>query len=111
MQHVAPLAEGGEVRVRVVAGVMIAVGRCQHHLGRAESAELLDRRESADGPALTVTPRSNGRIPPASVAEMVDHPPVRPTADLTDTARPAEADRGRKLWPVDGVEEAVLAPD
>ena len=50
-------------------------------------------------------------LPPATIAEVVDHPPVGPPAALAAAFRPPEPDHGRELRPVDGVEEAMLGPD
>ena len=50
-------------------------------------------------------------VPPAAIAEVVDHLPMRPPATLTAALCPAEADRHRQLVPVNRVEEAVLGPD
>ena len=47
----------------------------------------------------------------AAVTEVEHALPVRACADLTAAAGSPETDHGRKLGPVDGVEEAVLRPD
>ena len=58
-----------------------------------------------------VTPAAGVHIPPATVAEVVDDPPMRSPAAFAAPPCPSEPDHGRELRPVDGVEEAVLGPD
>ena len=111
MVHVTALAKGCEVRAHVVGGVVIAVGGCQHDLRCADDAKILDGWKSLECSPLPITPGTDAGIPPASVAEVVDSLPMRPATALTSAAGSAEADRRRELRPVDGVEEAVLAPD
>jgi len=43
VDHMAALAEGSEVGVRVVAGVMIAMGGGQHDPGRTDAGEYVVR--------------------------------------------------------------------
>jgi hypothetical protein len=109
--HVAALAEGREVGVGVVGGVVIAVSGGQHDLRRANDAEILDRRKDLERSSLSIAPSAHTGIPPAPVSEVVDRPSVRPTAALTGSASTAEADRCRKLAPINGIEEAVLTPN
>ena len=111
MVHVAPLTEGREVLVRVVAGVVVAMRGREHHPGRAQASKVLEAREALESVPPSVTPTAGRGIPPASVAQMVDRLPVRPSASLTGTSCPSEADHGGELRPVDRVVEAVLTPD
>ena len=111
MVHVTTLAEGCEVGVGVVGGVVIAVSGGQHDPCRANDAEIVHCRKGLERSTLSVAPCAHAGIPPAPISEMVDRLPVRAPAALTGSAGTAEADRGRELAPVDGVEEAVLAPD
>lgn len=111
MVHVAPLTEGSEVLVRVVAGVVVAMRGSEHHPGRAQAPKLLEARQALESVPPSVTPAAGRGIPPASIAQMVDRLPVRPSATLTGASCPSEADHGGELWPVDRVVEAVLAPD
>ena len=111
MVHVAALTEGDEVRARIVRGVVIAVRGRQHDFRRADDTEILYRRQGSERSALPIAPRTDTDIPPAPIAEMVDGLPMRPTTALTGTTSAAKADCRRELRPIDGVEEAVLAPD
>ena len=109
--HVTTLAEGCEIAVGIVGGVVIAVGGRKDNLRRTHEAEILDRWHRSEWSSSPVTPCTDAGIPPASVAEMVDRLAMWPATPLTGPASPAKADRGRELRPVDGVEEAVLPPD
>ena len=109
--HVAPLAEGGEVLVGVVAGVVIAMRGREHHPGWAQTSKVLEARQALESVPPSVTPTAGRGIPPASIAQMVDRLPVRPSASLAGASRPPEADHGGELRPVDRVVEAVLTPD
>ena len=112
VQHVTPLAEGSEVCVLVVRRVVIAMGGCQNHLGQAQA--LSDPRWSGNGTenlSSSAAPRACGRIPPATITQMVDTLPVRPPTPFACTSSPTEPDHGGQLGPIDRVKEAVLAPD
>lgn len=111
MVHVAALAEGREVRVGVVGGVVIAVSRSQHDLRRANDAKIVYRRKGLERSPLSIAPCARAGIPPAPISEVIDRLPVRPPAALTGSACPAKTDRCGELPPVNGVEIAVLAPD
>src|SRR4051812_1676470 len=109
--HVAPLAEGGEVRVHVVAGVVIAVGGRQYHPGRSGAGQFLYAWQRLGRPPLPVPPGAHLSIPPAAIVEAVDALPMRALAALAAAPCSAEPDHGRELRPVDEVEKAVLSPD
>ena len=111
VDHVAALAEGREVGVRVVRGVMIPVGGGQDHPSPASAAEDVGTGPDPDPAPPTIAPATGLSVPPTPIAEVIDHLPVRSSAALTAALGPAEADRHRQLAPVDRVEEAVLGPD
>ena len=111
VDHVAPLAEGREVGIRVVRGVVISMSCGEDNSGLANAAENICPKPKPDPPAPAIPPTTSFCIPPAAIAEVVDHPPVRSPAALAAASSPPEADHGRELRPVDGVEEAVLGPD
>lgn len=110
--HVAALTKGGEVLGSVVGRVMVAVPGCQDHARGPDTPEDVvgsDRQtDEVPGP---IAPGDNLCVPPATVAEMEYGLPMWAGTDLAAPLRPLEADHGRELGPVDGVEEAVLAPD
>ena len=111
MVHVTPLAKRGEVRIRVVGGVMIAMGDSQYDLGHPDGRHLFGSWQHANRPALPIAPGSRRGIPPMFISE-VRHPlPMLPTTALTAAPCPPEPDHGRELEPVYGVEVAVLALD
>ncbi len=110
--EMAPLAERHEVARPVVGGVMVPVSSREHHTGGPHLHwEVLDLQRTPDLPTCPVAPCRALRIPPASIAEVTDHPPMRPPAFLTLALRTLEADEGGELRPVDGVEPAVLGAD
>ena len=111
VDHVASLAEGHEVGVCIVRGVVVPVRRGQHHPGPTGEAEDVGPRRDPDPPASPIKPEASIGVPPATISEVINHPPVRPSAALTAAPRPAGPDHGRELRPVDRVEEAVLGPD
>ena len=111
VDHVASLAKGREVGVRVVRGVVVLMSSGQHHLSPAGPSEDVSFYSDPDPPAPAVTPPASICVPPATVAEVVDCPPMRSPAALAAASRAPEPDYGRELRPVDGVEEAVLGPD
>ncbi|NGM37384.1 hypothetical protein G4G93_26305 [Methylobacterium sp. DB0501] len=112
VQHMAALAERRQVGVLVVGGVVVAVGRRQHHLGDPDPSEQVFVAQPMPEPTTpTVAPTRDLVISPASIAEMKDPLQVRACACLASSSRPAEADCVGELGPVDGVEEAVLRPD
>ena len=97
----AALAEGHEIAVEVVGGVVIAVSRSQYDPRRTDEAEILDGREAAQRTALPIAPGADAGIPPAPITEMVYRLPMRPTAALAGATCSPKADRGRELRPVD----------
>lgn len=107
----AALAEGYEIALEVVGGVVIAVSRSQYDPRRTDEAEILDGRKAAQRTALLIAPGADAGIPPAPITEMVYRLPMRPTAALAGATCSPKTDRGRELRLVDGVEEAVLRTD
>jgi hypothetical protein len=94
VDHVASLAEGREVGVRVVRGVVIPMGGSQNDPGATGTAEDVSFRSDPDPAAPAIPPPAGIRVPPAAVTEVVDHPPVRSPAALTASLRPAEPNDG-----------------
>ena len=112
MQHVAALAQGGEVRGLVIRRVVVAVRRRQDDAGRAGALQqAVGWLQAADPLAGPVTPPMGLFVPPAPVPKVQDHAPVWPAAGLAPTFGTAEADRGRQLAPVDRIEPAVVPAD
>ncbi len=112
MEQVAPLAPRGEVGVRVVSRVMVAVCSGQvHSSGPHDPQHIIIAGGRARTASSSISPCAGVRIPPAAIAKMIDHASMRPAAALAPTLRPVEPDHGRQLRPVDGVKETVLAPD
>lgn len=110
MVHVAALAEGCEVLRGVIRRVVIAVPGGQNHAcGAHASQDVIDPDRQTDEVPSPIAPGDNLRVPPATIAEMEYGLPMWAGADLTAALRPLEADHGRELRPVDGIEEAVLA--
>lgn len=65
----------------------------------------------AHPPPSPVTPGGGRLVPPAAVAEVDYGSPVRPSTALAGAPGALEPDRDGELWPVDRLEETVLAPD
>ena len=111
VDHVAALAEGREVGVRVVRGVVIPMGSSEDDPGSTGASEDVSPRSDPDPASPPIAPPTSLSVPPAAISKVVDHPPVWPPAPLAAASRPPEPDHGRELRPVDGVEEALLGPD
>ena len=112
VDHVAALTEGGEVGVRVIAGVVVAMGGSQHDPGRTNAGEhIIDPQGWTGDPSSPVTPRPGVSVPPAAIAEVVDDPSMGALAGFAAALGPAEADRDRELRPVDRIEKAMLGAD
>lgn len=110
MDDVASLAQGFEVAQCAVAWIMVEVRTGQHRLGGSNGCES-DATVDRHPPAAIGSPAKVPGIPPASVAEMSDPTKMRPTAMLTSGAGAPEPHVGRELFPVDGIEPAVLGTD
>ena len=112
VDHVAALAEGREVGVRVVSGVVVSMSRGRHDVRHPHPGhEIVEARRAGDRLPLLIALGAQLTVPPAAIRETVDFLPVWPSAPLAAAASPPKADHRRELRPVDGVEEAVLGPD
>ena len=111
VDQMASLAEGREVGVGVVGRVVISVSGGKDDFGSAGAAQDVGTRPDPDPPPPTIAPATRLSVPPAAIAEVIDHLTVRSPTALAPALRAAEADRHRQLAPVDRVEEAVLGPD
>ena len=112
VQKMAALAERLEIAMTWAAMRRIVVEMCrrQHDLGRP-GRHVQGRGGGGDLAALAVPPDPALLVPPAAVAEMLDHPAVRPTARLAAPASADEADPVADLRPVDRIEEPQLRSD
>ena len=106
--EVAALAPGGQIRVAVAAGVVLAVAGGQDRHGQPGAGQIGDAAQDA---APAGAPGTGLRIPPRPAVEADDDLPVRPRAAFAASPGPAEADHGRELGPVDRVEVAVFGAD
>ena len=102
MDHVAPLAERGEVSGCIVGRIMVQV-----RARDIDPRDTDDRRHAcvrgSHAPSPPVAPLAAIGVPPAAVAE-VEHPPtMRTLAMLAAPLGAAEADQLRQLGPVDRV--------
>ena len=102
--HVAAMAEGCAVGVRVVGRVVIPVGGCRDDTGSPVAAEDTSARPDPDSTAPVIAPAAGSSIPPTPSAEVVDYLPVRSPAALTAALRPTKANCHRQLAPVERVE-------
>jgi hypothetical protein len=106
VDHMAALAERGEVRSRIVAGVVVAMRGRQHHPCAAHVPKhIVGTDGNAHNPGTSVAPGADLIIPPATIPEMEYDPPVRALASFATTASAPKADHRRELRPVDGVEK------
>jgi len=110
VEHVAALAQRGEVGGIVVAGIVVEMRAGQHNKGRAHRRQPA-RAANRDAPPPIGPPASRLAIPPAPVAQMRDPPAMRPCAPLASAPRAAEPDRAGKLRPVDRIKPAVFGAD
>lgn len=74
VDHVAALAERREIGVRVVRGVVIPMDGSEDHPGPAGPPEDVGICRDPDPTPLSIAPPTGIRVPPAAVAEVVDHP-------------------------------------
>jgi hypothetical protein len=110
--YVTRLAEGGEVLGPVVRRVMIAApGRQNHTCYSYGTQNVICPNHQAVEASYPIPPGARLSIPPASIAEIKDALSMRTGADIATSLGLLEADRSRELGPIDGIEEAVLAPD
>src|ERR1700709_2385947 len=71
VDQVASLAEGREVGICVVRGVVVPVRRSQNHPGPAGEGRDACRRRTRGSPAPPIPPPAGVRVPPAAIAEGV----------------------------------------
>lgn len=123
VDHVASLAERGEVARPVVSRVMVQVSAGQHDAGHtwtwwvyARQYELDGQKigqgcQSSDTPALSIAPSRAVLVPPSSVTQVDDLSTMRSLAVFATPLRPAKADQVRQLGPVDRIKPAVFRRD
>ena len=88
MEHVAALTKALEIAPRVVAGIVIEMGRGENDMGRAQLVE--DRTEGRGARIASPVPPLIG-VEPAPVRQAKDIVAVRPAADLAAAAGTFEA--------------------
>ena len=111
MQDVTSLAERGEVPWAVVRRIVIEMGGCQNHAGRAGSGRVALGLQTPYRPSLAIAPCVPFFVPPTAVSEVLDRLAVRPAAMLAPSLGTPEPDRGRQLAPVDRIKPAMLTAD
>ena len=91
VDHVAALAQGGELVEGAVTGIVVEVRAGQHHFGPLASCEdVLGRATCA--PPLRTPPVEPLRIPPPAISEMKDALAMWPPTMLANASCPFEAD-------------------
>lgn len=105
------LTECSEIAGPVISGIVVEMRRRQDDLGLPELSLVIGEINPVDYPALAVTPDLLVRIEPAPIAEMADHPPMRPAAALTAPPCPLETNHSAELNPVDRVKTPELLLD
>src|SRR5215207_5875538 len=111
VQHVAALTERLEVLGSVVGGVVIEMRADQNHACCSDSPLPQPERGPREWSAFSVAPLLPVAIPPAPIAQVADRMSMRTAAPFAFALRSFEADHGRKLGPVDGVEPAIASID
>jgi len=111
VEHVAALAQSGEIAGGIVAGIVVEMRAGEHDISGAHAGERHRAASHRDAAAVAVAPAGRGAVPPATVAEMRDMAAMRPAAALAARAGAYEADGTRHLRPVDRVEPAVFGAD
>ncbi len=110
MNHMAPLAERGQVARRIIGRIMV-----QMRARDIDPRDANDRRDPSAGRAhpasASITPLSAIGVPPAAIAQVKHAPPMRTPAMLAAPLGTAEADQPRQLGPVDRVEPAMFGHD
>lgn len=104
------MAKGRTVPGRVVRRVAVAGGQ-DHACGSYGTKSIVGPTRRTDEALCPVTPGALPSVPPAPIRQMEDAPSMRTGADLATSLGSLEADHGREMRPVGGVDEAVLAPD
>lgn len=89
VNHVAALAEGREVGVRVGGRVMVPMGGCEDDVGPASAVEDLSAGPDSDPTPLSIAPTAGLGVPPTPVPKVVDHLPCgRPQLSHRPCAQP-----------------------
>lgn len=102
MTKMAALTKRLQIAKPVVAGVMIEVGRRQHHPHLLEGCVITIIRP-IDHLASVIPPKLTFRIEPAAIAEMMDDLAMGAPAILTATAGAIETHHCAQLVPVDRI--------
>ena len=110
VEHMAALAQCGEIARQVMARVMIEMRAGEHDIGRTD-AEHVEPFANRDPSTTVRTPIAGIGIPPSPVAEMRDEAQMRPRTSLAARTGTIETDRSRQLLPIDRVKPAVLGAD
>ena len=110
VEHMATLAQCGEIARQVVARIVIEMCAGEHDIGRTD-AEHVQPFANRDPSPTVRTPIAGNGIPPSPVAKMRDEAQMRPRASLATRTGTIESDRVRQLLPIDRVKPAVLGAD
>jgi len=110
VEHMAALAQCGEIARQVMARVMIEMRAGEHDIGRTD-AEHIEPFANRDPSTTVRTPIAGIGIPPSPVAEMRDEAQMWPRTSLAARTGTLETDRVRQLLPIDRVKPAVLGAD
>jgi hypothetical protein len=114
VEHVAALAQCGEITRHVVARIVIEMRTGQHHIGRTDGGHVEPSPplpSNRDPSAAVRAPMPGVGIPPSPVTEMRDEAQMRPRAPFAARASTSKADRIRQLLPIYRIEPAVLGAD
>ena len=110
VDHVAALAQGGQLVEGAVAWIVMEVGAGQHHFGPlAPCEDILGRASHA--PPLRTPPVKPLCIPPPSISEMENTLAMRSPTMLANAPCPFEADEARDMLPVDRVQKDMFGAD
>ena len=110
VEHMAALAQCGEIARQVVARIMVEMCAGEHDIGRTD-AEHVQPFANRDPSTTVRTPIAGIGIPPSPVAKMRDEAQMRPRTSLAARTGTIETDRIRQLLPIDRVKPAVLGAD
>lgn len=110
VDHVAALAERGEIARRVVGRIVIEMRARDIH-----ARDPHDRRDVRFGrsnpPPTAIAPLTPIAVPPSPVAQVEHSPSMRAPAMLALSLCPTEPDQPRQLGPVDGIKPAMFRHD
>ena len=121
VQHVAALAERGEVARPIATRIVAEMAACQDHPGNRQAGngteavqawlpclERIGRGQAAHSPAAPVAPTTALGVPPPPVAQVDHRPAVWPPTTLARALRTLEPDMARDLGPIDRVKPTGL---